>query len=210
MISYFSNNCLSYYIYKKSGLEYNNPLIGSLFLDERHFLKLISNIDYYFKLNPFFGIPKLEENKYYKLNKSIYYQIKLPNYNRKSYPIMILDDVHIHWIHENDEKILLEKYKRRIQRYYNSKPNNIVLISYRDCFCDKEDFLEILNKIKELKIECYLFGPRKFNTYITNSTIKLIEDPIDRDSMERTEYLHYKNHDLDFAIRNVHNYFKKK
>ncbi len=211
MISFFSNNCLAYYIYMRLNMKYTNPLIGSLFLDENHFVKLISNIDYYFGLEPVFGVPKLEDSKYYLLNESVYYKYKHPNYTRTTYPIMILDDIHIHWIHEFDEKELIDKWKRRIERYYSTQnKSNIVLLSYRDCFCNKEDFEKILRKLDELKVDCFLFGPSKFQSILKNTKIRLIIDKQDRDKFPRKSYLHFKNHDLNLAINEVYKFIKKR
>ena len=200
MYSFFSNNCLGSEMFKKFNMQYNNPFIGSFFLDESHFFKLISNLNYYFSLEPQFSIPPISSNKYYQLNNSVFYKYRDKHYKKETYPIMILGDIHIHWIHEDDPQILLEKYKRRRQRYLDSPKKNIVIMSYRECFIDFQDFA---NQLKNLNFELILFGPPKLNL---NPLIKLIPDDFDRDSNKRTYYLLFEGHNLGVSITNIYNY----
>ena len=67
------------------------------------------------------------------LSLSIHDEINTP------YPVMYLDDIEIHWIHENDKNTLLEKYYRRIERYKTENPNPLFLLCASDLCNDHTD-----------------------------------------------------------------------
>lgn len=98
-----SNSCLSMEIYHlypvDEMMEWRSPLLGSLFLNDYDYLKFCKNYDYYIKQNPIFDKPK---------NRYIHSAIS------DDYPVMYLDDVEIHWIHEVDTDSIIRKFEARL------------------------------------------------------------------------------------------------
>lgn len=102
-MTYVTNDCLAYFIYKNKNQEYESPFIGSLFESDEQYLKFCENYDKYIKLEPKFGKPKL------------YFTIM--NYDQ---PIaMFLGDIEIHWPHEGSANEVYVKFKRRLRRAIN-------------------------------------------------------------------------------------------
>ena len=108
--SFISNNCLGSAIYQRLGREYDNPFMGSYFQDDDQFLKFCLNFNYYIDLQPEFLNPKLPIDT------------NNPTVPPDSFPVMFLGDIEIHWIHETDRNICLEKYKRRLDRIKDKIP----------------------------------------------------------------------------------------
>lgn len=117
--TFVSNNCQGENIYKTLGKEYETPFIGSYFEDDEQFVKFCLNYEYYTDLERV--TPKFIE---YGENK-LPFDTTNSGYT-KNFPIMMLDDIEIHWIHETSDnggrEILLEKYKRRLERSKNKIP----------------------------------------------------------------------------------------
>ncbi|WP_302999609.1 DUF1919 domain-containing protein [Thomasclavelia spiroformis] len=98
-----SNNCWGGRIYQRYGLRYSSPTIGLLlFADD--YIKFVSNLRYYISLDLKF-IPKIE-SRYYE-----YYTDK-----DKYYPIGVLDDIEIVFLHYKSESEAKEKWDRRKAR----------------------------------------------------------------------------------------------
>ena len=117
-----SNNCFAGSIYQDLGVEYRSPTVGLFFYSDCY-MKFVDNMKYYLNLELIFT------------SKSKYHNNKL------SYPVGILDDIEIHFLHYATEKEAKEKWDRRKSRI---NFNNIFYIfSDRDGFNDKnfEDFL---------------------------------------------------------------------
>lgn len=108
--SFITNNCLGSTFYQKIEREYDNPFIGSYFQDEDQYLKFCLNFEYYMKLEPIFSSPKLDIDTN---NTSV---------PPDSFPVMFLDDIEIHWIHETDKNMCLNKYNRRLERLNDKIP----------------------------------------------------------------------------------------
>lgn len=102
--SFITNNCLGDVIYKHLNIKFDNPFIGSYFQDDDQFLKFCLNFKYYTSLVPVFkkGLLPIDTN--------------CPSIPPDSFPIMFLDDIEIHWIHETSREELLQKYNRRLSR----------------------------------------------------------------------------------------------
>lgn len=99
-MTYVSNDCLAWFIYKNKNQEYESPFIGSLFESDEQYLKFCENYDYYIKLEPRFKEPEL------------FYTVM--NYEK---PIaMFLGDIEIHWPHEENDEEVLQNFKRRLGR----------------------------------------------------------------------------------------------
>ena len=111
-----SNTCLGADMLRLlNNMPYSNPFIGSIFLDDMDYAKFCSNFNHYINQKPIFKEPK---NKIWskQTGNQYWYHPK----HKNNYPVMHLDDIQIHWIHETDEKIVLEKYQRRLERFKNN------------------------------------------------------------------------------------------
>lgn len=96
-----TNDCLAYFIYQKIGEEYLSPFIGSLFEDDKQYVKFCKYYKDYIKMIPVFGKAKLPVTKM----------------DYQEFPIMFLGDIEIHWPHENNgPEFLMEKFNRRLAR----------------------------------------------------------------------------------------------
>lgn len=116
-LSIISNSCIGWLVYYVSEstkdpffIDYKNPFISSLILDDEQYIRLCENYDYYISLEPRFSEPindkwkKLTGDKRYK-----HHQVS------SDYPVMFLGDIEIHWIHEIHEDSLMKKFKGRIE-----------------------------------------------------------------------------------------------
>lgn len=91
--SIISNDCWGGFMYKQLGLPYNTPFVW-LFIDTEDYLKLLKNISYYLSCKLTFTT--------------------IPGIN---YPVGVLDDIKIHFNHNNNEAEAEEKWYRRLQRF---------------------------------------------------------------------------------------------
>lgn len=92
-----SNNCWGAAIYKSIGREYNTPFVG-LFIKQKCYIKLLSRF------------PEIMESELKFIGKSKYYNAGL------KYPIGLIEDVEIHFMHYSSEVEAKEKWKRRTER----------------------------------------------------------------------------------------------
>ena len=162
-----SNTCVGQFIMKKNNIfPYNNPFIGSLIPNDLEYIKLINNFNYYINNEPKLGIPK--NNTIFSIqNKSKYYlhkDIPIP------YPVIHLDDIEIHFIHENNDDVCINKFKRRLDRLKNIIHNNykiIATLSFSEIINNHDNILNIINEYftenNELNIEKYFIGPGEYN-----------------------------------------------
>jgi uncharacterized protein (DUF1919 family) len=144
--------------------EYNNPFIGSLFINDSDYVKLCSNLNYYLNLIPIFK-KSLKNSKWYKQGNDIYKIMGM----YPIYPIMFLDDIEIHWIHEKNEEDTIQKYNRRIKRYINlNNPINLCILSFSELLNDhsKDDLDKLLNLFFDINENVIFIGP---NYLLTNN-----------------------------------------
>lgn len=97
-----SSNCTGGKIYEILDIEYNTPFIG-LFIMEPCFIKLALDFDKKISNNLRF----VKNSKYHNLIKNIY---------PTGYPIALLDDIEIHFLHYESESEAQEKWERRLRR----------------------------------------------------------------------------------------------
>jgi uncharacterized protein (DUF1919 family) len=150
--AYISNTCTCIDIHRILNVEYNQPFIGSLFVNDVQYIKFCGNFDYYINCTPIIGKPN-DKSIWAIQNQGLWYKhaaISIP------YIIMYLDDIEIHWIHETDEKKLLESYNRRLDRYKLSESKPMFILSCSELINDHtenerlsllKDFLTIKNSI---------------------------------------------------------------
>lgn len=101
--SIISNNCWGGRVYQRYGMQYTSPTVGLTFYADEY-IKFVSNLKYYLSLDLKF-IPKTE-SRYYE-----FYQEK-----EKYYPIGLLGDVEIVFLHYKSEQEAYEKWNRRKAR----------------------------------------------------------------------------------------------
>lgn len=104
-MTYITNDCLAFFIYKKLNTNNLSPLIASLFESDEQYVKFCENFNEYIKMTPVFGEPKM----------------KVKDLGRKNPPCMFLGDIEIHWVHEKNKEDVLEKWNRRIKRIESPK-----------------------------------------------------------------------------------------
>jgi mannosyltransferase OCH1-like enzyme len=154
MITYISNNCANLHFFFKENREYDHPMIGCLFVNDEDYINFCTNFLYYMSVEPIFGEPR-KNSKWAIQNKGIWYkhdEIKIP------YPVMYLENIEIHWIHETDSNILLEKYKRRRERFLDIKPITVFILSCCDLCNDhtEEEHSKLVSKFLEIKTSIYI------------------------------------------------------
>lgn len=91
-----SDNCWGGQVYQDLGIEYNTPFIG-LFIVSPDYIRLVKNLEHYLSQPLTF------------INSSKYR-------DNVQYPIGLLDDVEIHFMHYKNEKEAIEKWNRRLNR----------------------------------------------------------------------------------------------
>lgn len=99
-ISIISNNCWGGFMYQSCNLQYNSPFVG-LFLFAPDYIKLLKDIKNYLEEELVFIKPK--DSKYID-------QID------KTYPIALLKDIEIHFLHYHDCEEARRKWNKRLSR----------------------------------------------------------------------------------------------
>ena len=165
MKSFVSNTCIGYMthqIINKSA--YNNPFVGSLIVNDEDFVKLSGNFLYYMRQSPKFGLPN-SNSVFAKQSGNCWYQHRLI---KKPYPVMYLDDIEIHWIHEKSEEECLEKYNKRRLRYAETKPENYFLLSYSELLNNHDNVEEFIERYLKSNKNAIFLGPSKYNKFNKN------------------------------------------
>jgi hypothetical protein len=155
-LSFVSNTCVGWRLFENFDIKpYNNPFISTLIPDDNQFVKLINNLNYYVDILPVIGNPKIN---YYN-----HPDIRIP------YPVIFLEDIEIHCIHENDNTECLDKFLRRIERFkdFLKDDNNktFVVLSFSEMFMNHEFtesvIADFLKPISKYIIKIFL-GPSKW------------------------------------------------
>jgi uncharacterized protein (DUF1919 family) len=159
-----SNTCVGYLVLQKFDKIYNNPFIGSIFINDDDYIKLVNNFTEYINYKPKLYIPN--NNKYKEQTNSNYYihdLVKIP------YPVFLLNDIEIHYVHENNNNVALEKYYRRLNRLKNiiNNKNKIFITLSFSQFINKHDNYELiidkfLEKSSNKNIIKIFIGPPQF------------------------------------------------
>ncbi len=110
-----SNNCWGGFIYQRLGVPYKTPFIG-LFIYGPDYIKLLENLDHFLTCKLLFK----KNSKWFN---------HLP-----SYPVGVLGDIEIHFLHYKDEKEAFLKWNRRLKRMkeIENKDNYFYKICDRD------------------------------------------------------------------------------
>lgn len=190
-----SNSCLCFFIHKKVNINkpYNNPLVGSIILNDAEYVKLCSNLKHYFcDIEPIVNMKPKDNTVFEQQTGNKYYNhdgIKVP------YPILHLDDIEIHYIHEkNSCEVVLKKVKRRLERFRNLiKTDNYEILnvwSHSEHFTNELDnnYSNIIDEYMSIKanktFNIYL-GPEKYNLNTENYKYYIHHVPFDNVKYKR-------------------------
>lgn len=150
-----SNNCWGGYIYRVFNLKYQSPTIG-LFIMPNDYIKFISNLKYYIKDCKLSFIKPEESHNYKELQTHREFG---------SYPIGVLDDVEICFMHYKSKEEAIEKWTRRCERIVW---DNLIIKFCDQNGCTKKQ-IDDFNKIdKYKKMVCFTAKkiPGKYNIYM--------------------------------------------
>lgn len=150
-----SNNCWGAYIYRLFKEPYRSPTIG-LFIMPDDFLKMIRKLDYYMKDCRL---------KFIKPEKSRHYDELKTHKHFGEYPVGVLGDVEIFFVHYKDEKEAREKWTRRAERI---NWDNLIIKFNDQNGCTEEQIMDFnrINKFK--KMICFTAKriPGKYNVHM--------------------------------------------
>ena len=138
-----SNNCYAGWVYRYFNLPYYTPTVG-LFIMPDDYIKLLNNLEFYFKKCKLEFI-KPEESKYFD-----YLSIHVDRF--KTYPIGKLGDVELHFLHYKSEKEAYEKWTRRAKRM---NWDNIIIKFDDQNGCTLKNLNDFAN-IKKYKKICFV------------------------------------------------------
>lgn len=167
-----SNTCVGWVVINHMNiLPYNNPFISVLIPNDEEFIKLSNNFLYYINSTPRLGEPKM--------NTSFYIQNKSPWYKHVSisipYPVIHLDDIEIHCIHELDENECLDKFNKRLTRLREVINENdytiYILLSFSELINDHDNLQELIDGFlysSDNNIKKYFMGPSKYKNNNSN------------------------------------------
>lgn len=125
--SLISNSCASWLIYKAYEkrsindrfINYPNPFVACWFPDDEAYVRFCENYEHYISLEPRFGKPiNLNWEKVAKTKWHL-------GLGSNSYLVMFLDDIEIHWTHDTNPTLLLQKFKGRLE---DSKEHELIFL----------------------------------------------------------------------------------
>jgi uncharacterized protein (DUF1919 family) len=154
--SIISNNCWGGYVYQYFGLEYKTPFIG-LYIFGPDYIRLIKDFDYYMSKS----LIEID------LSQSKYLSHINDKDRVKGYPVGLLGDLEIHFLHYKNFDVAFEKWNRRLSKI--NKNNIIYKLSHRDLVDDQIciEFMKVTNN-KGILISNSCFGNR-FNYFSLNN-----------------------------------------
>ena len=82
------DNCWAGKVYQELGLPYQTPFVG-MFVFSPEYIKMLKNLKHYFSVNI-----------------------------HNAYPLALLDDIELHFLHYADEKEATQKWNRRLERIH--------------------------------------------------------------------------------------------
>lgn len=102
-----SNNCWGGGIYESYNLIKQSPTIG-MYILPNDYLKFISNLKYYLRQDLKFIDPNSSKSREYIINNI--------DGNYGNYPVGILDNIEIYFMHYKEKETIKRKWERRINR----------------------------------------------------------------------------------------------
>lgn len=139
--SIISNNCWGELVYQHFGLKYTTPTVG-LFIMDDDYIKFLERLDYYLQ-QPLRFIKK-EQSRYKE-------RLTSESTAKEDYPIALLDDVEIHFLHYHTIEEAREKWENRKLRI--NRDRLIVKMSQR--FIHGEEILERFSKLPYKNKICF-------------------------------------------------------
>jgi uncharacterized protein (DUF1919 family) len=188
-----NNTCVGSAIYAKINRQYMSPLIGTLIPNDHEYIKFIKNfkgmLDYSINVT----LSPKNDTIFEKQTQNKYYHHSLiPT----PYPIIQIENVDIHCIHENNCDTALENFKRRVERSKDIiKTNNYKILNilvFTELITDSNDYQQIIKDFltnEDINTINIFLGPNKYkiqtdddikNIYISNSYFDNIS--LERDS----------------------------
>lgn len=146
-----SNNCFAGSIYQDLKIPYRTPTVG-LFLYSDCYMRFVKDLKYYLSLELIF----IKNSKYVSSDSN----------NNHYYPIGLLDDIEIHFLHYDNEEEATVKWNKRKERV--NYDQLYFVFSDRDGF-NKDNFCDFL----DLDCKKVLFTSQ--NKYNSDHTIILNE-----------------------------------
>ena len=150
--SIISNNCWGGMIYQYFGLKYLTPTVG-LFIMDDDYIRFLENLEYYLA----------QPIKFIGHSQSRYQSVLGKESTAKNdYPIGLLGDVEIHFLHYHSEEEALKKWNKRLTRL--NKNRLLVKWSQRST-----DSTELLDKFEQLPFKnkiCFTKYPRNNPIFI--------------------------------------------
>lgn len=154
----FSNDCYGGEVYRFMRLPYNTPFVGLMMMGPCY-IKFLENPKYYFS----FKMKFIESSRYNEMNKY--------RESNNNYPLGLLNDVEIHFLHYNSNSDAAIKWARRVDRvnwnnlfYKFSVDKDYAGLDHLKHF----EHLKLPNKLC-LSNKVYNFG--KTNIYIPNNVL---------------------------------------
>jgi len=175
-----TNNCGNLSFYFCENREYDHPLMACLFVIDELFVKLCENFDYYMSVTPKIAPPS-RDSIWARQNGDVWYKHKEI---RIGYPVMYLEDIEIHWIHEDTAEEMLSKYNRRRERYLTNKPETMFFWSDGDMMNDHEPqkYNNLVYRFTSLPNSIFITRYTKIARFYKNTHIMTdwINGPTDR------------------------------
>ena len=142
-------------------IEYTNPFIATLFVEDTDFVKLSLNYEKYMSSLPFFKDPRID-GLWFSQSKNSRLLSCSP-----SYPVMLLEDIEIHWAHDTSQSQILKKFIGRYELGKNLK--RIFVWSAAEMFNLHTDIE------RRLLLKDFLSSPDK-TIFLTNKKEEVFED----------------------------------
>ena len=134
------DNCWAGKVYQELGLPYQTPFVG-MFVFSPDYIKMLKNLKYYLSGN--IPLTFVKESKYIK------------DFDN-AYPLALLDDIELHFLHYADEEEATQKWNRRLERIHWDnlyfKFNDIDVCTY-ELMKEFEELPKLLLK-KRTKLLC--------------------------------------------------------
>lgn len=170
-----SNTCIGRDVWvSKFNKEYNNPFIATLIPNDIDFIRLCNNILYYINCTPILSPPR-DNTSFAIQNSGKWYKhsaIPVP------YPVIFLDDIEIHCIHEKDNNTCIDKFTRRLERMRTHISNNnckiLGILSYSEFINNHIDIQKLIDTYLSNPNNIFI-GPTKYKNIPNNNYIILPE-----------------------------------
>ncbi|MCW4024073.1 MAG: DUF1919 domain-containing protein [Candidatus Bathyarchaeota archaeon] len=171
--SIIGNNCFTGGIYHKFGLQYNTPTIWT-YIYPKDYLKLLENLIWYLK-QPLTFKKETEHKMAHSFCEGM----------NETFPIGVLYDIEIHFMHYRSEQEAKEKWTRRVKRL--NLNNLFVLFSDGDEF--NEEYLERFEKMPYKNKIFFSSKPRSNKT--TVFIRECLDSPVVSDMTRNRKYEKY-------------------